>query len=89
LPNSHASLTDRLGPTFTAALTSGTAGPADPRLAFALRIFRMIEAKEGGDVARAWMIGGNPMLGEDTPITAIRERRFSEVEATAANHLER
>lgn len=57
--------------------------------AVALRIFQMIEAQEGADLARAWFIGGNPALGDDTPITAIRELSFSEVEAAAANHLER
>ena len=35
----------------------------------------MLVAEESDHVARAWMIGGNPFLGEDTPLTAIREDR--------------
>lgn len=79
-------LTSRLGPTLTAALTGGQSSTEDDRPAFALRIFKMIEDVEGADLARAWMIGGNPMLGDETPITAIRERRFQLVEAAAINY---
>ena len=30
-------------------------------------------------MARAWFIGGNPFLNEDTPLTAIREDGHNEV----------
>lgn len=47
----------------------------------------MTEAQNAADVACVWMNGGNPMLGDDTPITAIWEGRFGELEAAAANYL--
>lgn len=87
MPSAPATLTARLGPCLATAPTGGEWDPADLRLDFASRIFRMIEVLECADVARGWMIGGNAMLGEDTPITVIRESRFSEVESAVTNHL--
>ncbi|MFJ2470515.1 antitoxin Xre/MbcA/ParS toxin-binding domain-containing protein [Glutamicibacter sp. NPDC087583] len=87
MPSAHTALISCLGPTLTAALTGGQGDPADRRLTVALRIFQTIEVQEGADLARAWMIGGNPALGGDTPITAIREERFSDVEAAVGNYL--
>lgn len=49
------------------------------RLTFAHRQWSLLAAAEGEHVARQWFIGGNPMLREETPITAIREDRHSEV----------
>lgn len=49
------------------------------RLQFAHQIWATLAEEEGADNARAWFIGGNPHLGEDTPITAIREDRYAEV----------
>lgn len=48
------------------------------RLILAHQEFNRISQKEGDDVARAFFIGGNPELGEDTPITALYEDRLSE-----------
>jgi len=39
----------------------------------------LLAASDGTAVARQWFIGGNPRLGEDTPITAIREDRHEAV----------
>jgi hypothetical protein len=36
---------------------------------------------ENEHVARAWFIGGNPLLQEATPITAIREGQGAQVMA--------
>lgn len=46
-----------------------------------------ITAVEGADVARAWLIGHNDRLGS-TPITALREDRFRDVEAAVSALLE-
>lgn len=88
-------LDSHLGPTLVAALTGATdkgqairwAKPDGPeprpaavrRLQLAHQVWTQVAAAAGEDVARAWMIGANPLLGEDTPATAIREDRAPEV----------
>ena len=52
---------------------------ATNRLTFAHRQWMLLAAADGDHVARQWFIGGNPHLGETTPITAIREGHHSEV----------
>ncbi|GGD76742.1 hypothetical protein [Microbacterium murale] len=52
---------------------------ATRRLTFAHRQWTLLAAADGEHVARQWFIGGNPRLRENTPITAIREDRHSEV----------
>ena len=49
------------------------------RLLLGHRAWAAIIAGESEYVARQWFIGGNPWLGEDTPITAIREDRGKEL----------
>lgn len=46
-----------------------------------------IIAVEGAAVARAWLLGHNDRLGS-TPITALREDRFRDVEAAVSGLLE-
>ncbi|WP_392342507.1 hypothetical protein ACQ86L_0390 (plasmid) [Leifsonia sp. P73] len=53
------------------------------RVQFAHQIWTALEAEEGRDVARRWFIGGNPLLGEGTPVMAIREDRHAEVRRAA------
>ena len=88
-------LLSHLGPTIVAALAGATgqaealrwAEPdgsaphpdAVPRLEFAHCVWQRIAEAEGPDVARAWFICGNTLLGEDTPVSAIREDRALEV----------
>lgn len=43
------------------------------RLQLAHRAWAQVADAEGDQVARSWFIGGNPMLDEATPLTAIRE----------------
>ena len=43
------------------------------------RAMKAISEAENVHVARAWFIGANPILDEDTPITAIREGRHRDV----------
>lgn len=84
-----------LGPTLVSTLAgatqpgaaSGWSAPDGPtpdagallRLRCAHVAWLNVSAAEGDDVARAWFVGGNPWLREDTPITAIREGRFGDV----------
>ncbi len=90
-----AELVDELGPTVVQAMTgsrdrsvpAGWAradGPTPRKLAqeqlrLGYRVWTMLRDAEGPRVAAAWMTGANPRLAEDTPLTAIRERRAGEV----------
>lgn len=92
-----------LGATVVQAITAATdpglpkrwaGGEAEPtpaqeeQLRLARQVWLMIERAEGPSVARAWMIGANPHLGEDTPLTAIRERRRAAFVGAAVAFLE-
>ncbi|AMB42030.1 hypothetical protein [[Arthrobacter] sp. ATCC 21022] len=97
-------LNDVLGSTLVAALTGSKdrkqpirwAKPNGPkpstdftrRLQLAHRLWTSLEQAEGEHIARGWFIGGNPLLDEDTPLTAIREDRAKEVTAAAASFIE-
>lgn len=92
-------LNDALGSTLVAALAGvknrkqpyDWARPDGPeprpdawnRVQFAHQIWTSLETEEGHDVARRWFIGGNPLLGEGTPVMAIREDRHAEVRRAA------
>lgn len=92
-------LTAVLGPTLVSTLAGSTDlraatgwgspdGPlpsayASLRLECAYDAWQKISAAEGDDVARAWFVGRNPWLGDDSPITAIREARFGDVNNAA------
>lgn len=53
------------------------------RLQFAHQLWTVLSVEEGVDVARRWFIGGNPLLGESTPVMAIREDRHADVRRAA------
>jgi len=88
-------LVQGLGPTLVAALTGSKdrklpgkwAKPDGPRpsadftrrLQLGHRVWVALSESETEHVARQWFIGGNPLLHENTPITAIREDRGAEV----------
>lgn len=88
-------LNEVLGPTLVAALAwAGDRGlplrwakphglvPAPAivhRLALARSVWTQVSAKEGDLIARAFLVGGNPALGGETPLTAIREERRAEL----------
>ncbi|MEV4737569.1 hypothetical protein MRBLWO14_002463 [Microbacterium sp. LWO14-1.2] len=88
-------LTAVLGPTLVSTLAgskdlrtaTGWGSPDGPlpsayaslRLECAYDAWQKISTAEGDDVARAWFVGSNPWLGNDSPITAIREGRFVDV----------
>ena len=97
-------LNGHLGPTLVAALAgtpdrrlpirwAKTTGPTpgtdyQRRLQFAHRLWTLIAGQESDQVARSWFIAGNPLLDEDTPITAIREDRGKDVAAAAEAFIE-
>lgn len=57
-----------------------TPGPSfQKRLYLAHRVWIAIADAETEAIARAWFVGGNPFLGEETPLSAIREDRHQEV----------
>lgn len=57
-----------------------TPGPVfQKRLQLAHRVWLALADAENEAIARAWFIGGNPFLDEDTPIKALREDRHKEV----------
>lgn len=89
-----------LGPTLVASLAGSKdrklpnrwAKPDGPeprdaavnRLQCAHRAWAQLAAADGDHVARQWFIGGNPLLAERTPITAIREDQHEAVAQAVA-----
>lgn len=49
------------------------------RLLVGHRAWSQLVAADGPSIARNWFLGANPLLDEDTPITAIREDRTQQV----------
>jgi len=49
------------------------------RLRDAHQIFRLLLTKESPYTVRAWFVGLNPQLGDESPATAIREGRTRDV----------
>lgn len=59
----------------------GTQSPRDEaerRLRAAFQIFHLLLAEESPHVIRAWFIGMNPQLDDDSPADAIRSGRLKE-----------
>lgn len=91
-------LLDHLGPTVVAALAGvrdrkqpykWAADGSQPRqeslarLQVGYRVWSMIAAADGANVARAWFIGANPRFDERPPYLVIREDQFGDVVAAA------
>lgn len=49
------------------------------RLHLAHQVWQTLTEVEGPSVALAWLVGSNPRLGDDTPITYIRELSTADV----------
>jgi len=56
---------------------------AERRLRAAFQIFHLLLAEESPHVIRAWFIGMNPQLDDDSPAEVIREGRLKEALAAA------
>lgn len=53
------------------------------RLREAYQVFQLVQSVESPHTVRAWFIGLNPQLGDESPAEAIAEDRFREVMAAA------
>jgi hypothetical protein len=53
------------------------------KLQMAHRIWRLISSSDSDSVARAWFVGSNPRLDEESPIFVIRSGRGSEAHKAA------
>lgn len=56
---------------------------AEERLRVAYQVFRLLLTEESKHTIRAWFIGLNPQLNDESPVTAIRAGRFQEVMVAA------
>lgn len=94
------SLTDWIGPLLTgemcgmrgsAPLKKWLVKPPTPEEEAKLRtgytVLRMIRNAESIEIARAWAVGMNPLLGDENPLTVIGEGRGEEVIAAARVYL--
>ncbi|MGV9248655.1 XRE family transcriptional regulator [Streptomyces sp. NPDC003710] len=61
---------------------------SEVRLRTAYQVFKLIESGENCHIARAWMIGMNPQLEDNSPLQAIAEDHFKEVMAAARSYLQ-
>ncbi|MFF7415466.1 XRE family transcriptional regulator [Streptomyces lydicus] len=57
------------------------------RLRAAYQVFQTIEHAENSHTARAWMIGMNPQLDDDSPLQAIADDRFKDAMAAARSYI--
>ncbi|MET7935347.1 XRE family transcriptional regulator [Streptomyces sp. NPDC005322] len=57
------------------------------RLRAAYQVFQMITRAENCHTARAWMIGMNPQLEDDSPVQAIADDRHKDVMAAARSYI--
>lgn len=96
-------LQENLGQRLTARITNindarqvgkwanGTSVPrqeAEERLRAALQVFQLIQDAESLYTARAWMIGMNPQLQDESPLTVIADGRFRDVMVAARAYVD-
>lgn len=56
---------------------------AEERLRVAYQVFRLLQTEESKHTVRAWFIGLNPQLNDESPVMVIRAGRFQEVMVAA------
>lgn len=56
---------------------------AERRLRAAFQVFHLVQSVESPHVGRAWLIGMNPQLDDQSPAEALAEDRLREVMAAA------
>jgi hypothetical protein len=56
---------------------------AEERLRVAYQVFRLLLTEESKHTIRAWFIGLNPQLDDESPVMVIRAGRFQEVMVAA------
>lgn len=55
----------------------------ESRLRIAFYVFQLLNELESSHTVRAWFAGLNPLLGDESPATALREGRHQETVAAA------
>lgn len=56
---------------------------AEANVRFAYQIFQLLLAEEAPQTVRAWFLGLNPQLGDDSPVESIKTAHFREVMGAA------
>ena len=56
---------------------------SEKRLRSAFQIFHFLQAEESPHTVRAWFVGLNPQLEDESPAEAIRDGRFKDVMVAA------
>lgn len=59
----------------------------EERLRVANQVFRLLLADESAHTIRAWFIGLNPQLDDESPVLAIQHGRFQEVMVAAKAYI--
>lgn len=88
-------LLDAVGPAVVQVMAAVTdrdapqrwAGPDEPlpeavvqrRVRLGYRVWRVLAVAEGQSVALAWLVGSNPRLNDNVPLTYIQDERAGEV----------
>lgn len=75
-------VTDVSDPRTVSRWASGERNPRsdhEERLRSAAQIFRLLNTAESPHTVRAWFVGLNPQLDDESPAAAIHEGRFREV----------
>ena len=67
--------------------TNPSAG-ASERMRVAHRVWQVLADGENEQTARAWFVGANPLLGEQSPVSALREGKCTEVLQAATAFLD-
>jgi hypothetical protein len=65
-----------------AAWSDGSRVPrpeAERRLRLAFQVFHLLQAQESPHTVRAWFVGINPQLNDESPAEAIREGKLKDV----------
>ena len=60
---------------------------AEERLRATFQLFQLLQAEESPHTVRAWIIGLNPQLEDESPATAIREGRMRDVMVAARSYV--
>ena len=68
--------------------TTTPTASASERLQTAHRVWQMLADGENSRTARAWFVGANPLLGEQSPLLVLREGRCEEVLKAATAFLD-
>ncbi len=60
---------------------------AEQHLRAAYQVFLLLQEGDSAHTARAWLIGLNPQLDDESPVTAIRDGRLRDVMTAARSYL--